>query len=322
MAELPDRFSGALSESFTSKLPAIAKYTWGILAYSLLVILWGAYVRASGSGAGCGAHWPLCNGQVIPQNAQVQTMIEFTHRLMSGATLLFVAGLVVWAWKAYPRGHIVRLGAGLALLFTLTEALLGAGLVLFELVGQNTSALRAGSVAAHLANTFLLLASITLTAWWASGGGRLRLRGQGRTLWLLLIGLFAVMLIGATGAITALGDTLFPSTSLAQGLQQDFSPVAHFLIRLRVIHPFIAVLTGLYVLVLAMRLAAGIDNRLVRLLAGVVAGIFVLQLGLGALNVYLLAPIWMQMVHLLTADLLWINLVLISAAVLSLPQTT
>ena len=187
-------------------------------------------------------------------------MIEFSHRVTSGLTLVFVAGLLLWAWRAYPKGHPVRLGAVLAVGFTITEALVGAGLVLFQLVAQNDSVARAVSVAVHLANTFLLLASLTLTAAWASGARRLRLAGRARLSWPLGIGLLGVLILGVTGAITALGDTLFPSGSLVEGMAQDFSPTAHFLIRLRVIHPVVATLTGVYVVILA-RLARLIQRR-------------------------------------------------------------
>ena len=111
------------------RLTNFAKYAWGVLAYNLVVILWGAYVRATGSGAGCGSHWPLCNGEVIPRAQQVETMIEFTHRLTSGMAMLLVAGLLIWALRAYPKGHQVRTGAWLSAFFIITEALVGAGLV-------------------------------------------------------------------------------------------------------------------------------------------------------------------------------------------------
>src|SRR5689334_1454626 len=148
------------------KLNRFAIYAWGVLALNLLVILWGAYVRATGSGAGCGAHWPLCNGEVIPRAPQAEMLVEFTHRLSSGVALLTVAGLLVWALRIYPRGHVARRGAQLAMLFMVSEALVGAGLVLFKLVADNDSLYRAVAIVVHLANTFLLLASITLTAWW------------------------------------------------------------------------------------------------------------------------------------------------------------
>ena len=147
-----------------------AAYAWCVLAFNILVVLWGAYVRASGSGAGCGSHWPLCNGEVVPRSPALATIIEFTHRVTSGLALALVAGLVAWAFRAFPRRHPARLGAVLSLAFILSEALIGAGLVLFEHVAKNASTARAWSLSAHLVNTLTLLACLALTAWWASGG--------------------------------------------------------------------------------------------------------------------------------------------------------
>jgi heme A synthase len=299
-------------------LTRFAKYAWAVLAYNVGVILWGAYVRATGSGAGCGGHWPLCNGQVIPLSPQAATLIEFSHRVSSGLTLLAVLGLVVWAFRAYPRGHPVRLGAGLAMFFTLTEALVGAGLVLFQLVAQNASALRAFSVAVHLTNTFLLLASLTLTALWASGGRPLRLHGQGWAAWWLGLGLAGVLLLGISGAITALGDTLFPASSLVEGLRQDLSPSAQFMIRLRVFHPLIAMAVGLLVMLVAYSLSSSRpDESGRRWLAVALGGLVAVQWLAGITNVALLAPVWMQLLHLFLADLVWIVLVLLAATVLA-----
>lgn len=299
------------------KVSRFATYTWGLLAYNLLVILWGAFVRATGSGAGCGAHWPLCNGEVVPRAPQVETMIEFTHRLSSGLVLLLVIGLVVWAWRMFPKGDPVRLGAMLSLIFTITEALLGAGLVLFKLVADNDSMARAASMALHLVNTFLLLGALTLTAWWAAGGGRLRLRAQGLVGWLLAGGFIGMLLLGMSGAITALGDTLFPAGSLAEGMRRDFSPTAHFLEELRVWHPVIAIMMGFYLFFAGQFIARQRTDRATRWCAWGLGALFVIQLGAGVVNLLLLAPVWMQLVHLLLADLVWITLVLLSAAALT-----
>ena len=299
------------------KLSRFAKYAWGVLAYNVAVVLWGAFVRASGSGAGCGSHWPLCNGVVIPQSPQIETLIEFTHRLMSGLALLLVVGLIVWAFRAYSKGHPARLGAGLSMFFIVTEALVGAGLVLFEWVAQDASTGRVISMAVHLANTFLLLASLTLTAWWASGGAPMRLRGQGLALWALGLGALGVLALGVTGAITALGDTLFPSASLAEGMRQDLLPTAHFLVRLRVWHPIIAVTVGLYLIFAAGLVAMFRPTPANKRTAIGLIVLFLLQLGAGLLNLALLAPVWMQIVHLLLADSVWIALVLLSASALS-----
>lgn len=291
-------------------------YAWIVLGYMLLVIMFGAFVRATGAGAGCGSHWPLCNGEVLPRPERIETLIEFTHRITSAISGILVLIMLFWAFRAFPKGHPVRLGAILSTFFVITEGLVGAGLVLFELVANNVSVARTVSIAAHLINTFLLLASLTLTGWWGKGGGRLRLRGQGTVGWLLALAFVAMLILGATGAITALGDTLFPVGSLAEGLAQDFDANAHFLIRLRVWHPVVAVATGIFLWyassVIARRRAS--DNT--RRFANLIKGLFVIQLLAGFVNVVLLAPVWMQLLHLLLADLVWIALVLLAAAAL------
>lgn len=299
------------------ELNRFAKYAWGVLAFNLLVILWGAYVRASGSGAGCGSHWPLCNGEVIPRSAQVETLVEFAHRITSGLAFVLVIGLLIWALRAYPKGNVVRTGAWLAMIFMTTEALIGAGLVIFEWVADDASVGRAVAIAIHLANTFLLLASITLTAWWASGGRPIKLKGHRGALWGLGLGLAGVLLLGLTGAITALGDTLFPSASLSEGLQQDFSASAHFLIRLRVWHPLVAIGVGFYLILLAGVLGLLRSDRFIKRFALALVLLFIVQFGVGITNLLLLAPVPVQLVHLLLADLVWITLVLLVAATLT-----
>ena len=299
------------------KIEKFRIFSWGVLFFNVAVVLWGAYVRATGSGAGCGSHWPLCNGEVVPRSPQIGTVIEFAHRLSSGLALILVVSLFFWAWRAFPRKHPVRMGASLSLVFIITEALVGAALVLFAWVAQDESLGRVISIAVHLINTFLLLASITLTAWWSTGAKPVRLEGGGRKAWMLLAGMAGVLLIGVTGAITALGDTLYPSASLAEGLQQDFSGTAHFLIRLRIYHPIIAVLvSGLIGLIVYQTLRSGRDAW-VRRFSAILGTIIILQLNAGLLNVFLLAPVWMQLVHLFLADALWISLIILAAAILA-----
>jgi len=296
-----------------------AIYAWIVLAWNLAVILWGAYVRATGSGAGCGSHWPLCNGVVIPQAPQVHTAIEFTHRMMSGLALLLVLGLLLWGRSLYRRGQPTWLGIHLSAAFILVEALLGAGLVLFELTAQNQSAARAVAVAIHLANTFVLVGCLALTAWWASGRPAVRLKEQ-RVLPWLLAGLLGMILIGMSGAVTALGDTLFPVSSLSEGLLADADPSAHFLVRLRVYHPLIAIAVAVYSLYVGRALfvrTSGFSRRLLM----IVFGLGLLQLTAGLTNVLLLAPIPMQMIHLLLADLVWIAYLLTAAELLAARST-
>jgi cytochrome c oxidase assembly protein subunit 15 len=295
---------------------ALRNVSWAVLAYTVGVILWGAFVRASRSGAGCGAHWPLCNGVMIPRDPSIETIIEFSHRLTSGFALIAVVVLLVWVWRARAPGHPARRAAAWSVFFMLTEAAVGAGLVLFEYVAENESIARAQWMAAHLVNTFLLLAAQTLTAWWLSGGAapaRERRRGTVLVLSAIAIGL---LLVGASGAVAALGDTLFPERTLAEALSADLSPTSHLTIRLRVLHPTLAVLTAIVLFFGAPRLARSGDTT-ARSLGRWVASLAALQLVIGAANVILLAPVWMQMLHLVVADLLWILFVLLGATVLA-----
>jgi cytochrome c oxidase assembly protein subunit 15 len=294
----------------------LARFAWGVLAYNLAVILWGAYVRASGSGAGCGAHWPLCNGEVIPRSPSVQTLIEYSHRLTSGLALLAVLALLAGTWRRCATGHPARRGALLSAVFILTEAAVGAGLVLFELVADNASMARAMFMAAHLVNTFVLVAVLTLTAWWLSGQPDLSPRARPGAAW-AWAGLAAgLLLAGTSGAVAALGDTLYPAASHAEGLAATLSPSSHLLLRLRALHPVIAVTVGGLVMLVAPRLAV-VDDDLGQRLGRAVLLLAAVQLLGGLLNLLLLAPVWMQIVHLLLADLLWIAFVLLGARALA-----
>jgi cytochrome c oxidase assembly protein subunit 15 len=302
------------------KQSRLATFAWGTLALNLGVILWGAYVRATGSGAGCGSHWPLCNGEVLPRSPGLETVIEFTHRLTSGLALLAVIGMWIWSRRLYPAGHLVRKGATLSLVFIIIEALLGAGLVLFELVADDDSMMRAFSMVAHLLNTFVLIAVLSLTAWWASGHADPLTRGPRGALPILAAAAAAVLFVGATGAIAALGDTLFPSASLEEGLRNSFSSDSHPLIQLRKYHPLAAILTGAGVVAAARYLSRATRDATTARLGRLLMGIYVAQIIAGTVNIILLAPVAMQLLHLLLADLLWITLVLFGASALAANQ--
>ncbi len=298
-----------------------AAFTWLVLIYNVLVILWGAFVRATGSGAGCGSHWPLCNGVVVPRAPQVETLIEFSHRLTSGLAALLVLALIVWGFRVYSRGHIIRKSLVLCGILMILEALIGAGLVLFGWVADNQSVARAVSMALHLVNTFFLLAALAFTGWWATGGPRVTLRGRGWLAAAWLVGLGGVIFLGMSGAVTALGDTLFPAGSLAEGVRADFEPTAHFLVRMRVWHPVIAVVAAVYIVTLARTLASRRPAPLTARLANLQVALFVIQLVAGGINLILLAPVWMQLVHLALACTVWVSLVLLGAAAFSVPAT-
>jgi heme A synthase len=284
-----------------------AQFAWTVLGFNVLVILWGALVRASKSGEGCGDHWPLCNGTVIPHAAQIATIIEFTHRASIPVATVLVVAMAAWAFRAF-RGELAWKGSMASLIFLVTEALLGAGLVLFKYTGADVSVGRVLYLSAHLINTHMLLAAIALTAWW--GSGRRGIEWTGSTARLLQIAIGVALAIGVTGAVTALSDTVFPATSLRGGLAADLSVASPMLVRLRILHPALAIVGGFFTLIVAVRVTRAPG------LARAVRGLVILQVCAGSMNLILLAPVWMQLVHLLLADLLWIALVLFMAETL------
>jgi heme A synthase len=298
-------------------LSRFAKYAWAVLALNVLVILWGAVVKATGSGAGCGAHWPLCNGEVVPLARPVETLIEFAHRASSGLALLGVLGLVFWAFRAYPAGHRVRRGAVASLVLIVVESLLGASLVLFGWTAFDTSLMRVVLQPIHLTNTLLLVAAILATAWWASGGAPVSVRGRGGLAAAFVAGLLGLIVVSGSGALISLGDLLYPASSLAEGLAQKFDPTAHFLVRLRLWHPGLAVGAGLYLLWLAFSVPTAVATPGARRIAWLVVGLVAAQWLAGLVNVLLLVPLWAQVIHLFLADSLWIALLLWAASALA-----
>jgi len=320
-----DRSEAATSAHTNAEVPLrrrnkIVRLAWSVLGYNVAVVLWGAFVRATGSGAGCGRHWPLCNGEVVPQPKSIATIIEATHRATSGIAVIAVLVLLVATLVGLPKGHRARRGAAFSTAFIFAEALIGAGLVLFELVAHDASMKRGLSMILHLSNTFLLLGALALTAWWAQteegapskddGGDRERARPPLALRLAIRFSLGGVLLLGASGAVAALGDTLFPATSLREGLAQDLSPMAHVFLRLRLLHPVIALGAGVLVLGTAGLVRGMSTSARARKLARLVTVLYVVQFGVGLLNLSLLAPVAMQLVHLLLADATWIALVL------------
>lgn len=296
---------------------AYARFAWGVLGYNLFVIAWGAFVRATGSGAGCGSHWPLCNGEIIPRSPTIETLVELGHRVTSGIALLLVAALVVGAWRRYPPHHAVRRAALCSAIFLVMEALIGAGLVLLELVAQNASFARGYWVGGHLINTFFLVAALTMTAWLASGHAAPRLRDNSGLAWTCAIALAGILILGSSGAITALGDTLFPPASLTEAKAQTLAESAHLFVRLRIWHPVVAFSVFFLVLVTIWQSAGTSESPTVMRFAAALFALFTAQLAVGALNVWFLAPVVLQLLHLLLAHAIWIVTLLLGASALA-----
>jgi heme A synthase len=309
----------AQTYSSTAGRKRFAAYAWFVTALTLAVILWGAYVRASGSGDGCGAHWPLCNGSVVPDATQAKTLVEFAHRATSGIAFLLVVLLVVWALKGFRRGHPVRGAALLSGLLIVTESLIGAGLVLLRYVADNASVARAVYLSVHLLNTFLLVAALALTAWWASRRESERPRLREFLSGHVGAALLGALALGVSGAVAALGATLFPESAEGFPVVEGMTPASRLLFSLRQyrLHPLLAILVGGYLAYFAFALLKKHADVWVRRWAASVLTLVAAQFGVGLLNAALLAPVWLQIVHLLLADLLWLALVLLSAASLT-----
>lgn len=292
-----------------------SRFSWGMLGYVLVVILWGVYLRASGSGDGCGVDWPSCGGFFIPRSGeQPKTYIELAHRASTMLLGFLLLGQFIWAWRTFPRRHPVRFALGAALFFTLLESWIGRHLVKNNLVAYSEAAERVYWFAGHQVNTLMLAASFALIAWWGSGQPAPKLRKQGP--FLFLAGLSAVLFLGltVTGAISALGDTLYPPESHLQVMEQALLPTANTVMKARPTHPYTAV-----VVAMVLCLAAGLFDHLrpspmTRRFAYGVWLMLGVQMMIGLINVGLLAPIWMQLIHTAAADVLWISLILMCAA--------
>jgi heme a synthase len=304
---------------------SLSRLAWFTVGFNVLVILWGAVVRATGSGAGCGAHWPTCNGEVIPLDPSVGTLIEYSHRLTSGLALILVALVLYKVRRHREPGHLARFWSAASMVLILTEAAVGAGLVLFERVASDTSIARGYWMSGHLVNTFLLLAALTLTARFVDspsgtvpkGIGPLEATFPSRTRGLpTLLAVLVLVATGVSGAIAALGDTLFKASSLREAIAQDFSSASHIFLRIRILHPVIALIGGGLVLLVAYRtMTSNPDRSKARSFGLALAALVVTQWFVGLTNLVLLAPTWLQIVHLLVADLIWMTLILVAAGV-------
>ena len=298
----------------------LRRFAWTLLGYNVLVILWGAVVRATSSGAGCGDHWPLCNGTIVQHHPRAATIIEFLHRMSSGLVLIGVLFLLVWTFRSTVRGTWARVTASIATALTINEAFLGAMLVKLGYVDQNASVGRSIFFSLHLSNTLLMLATVAVTAAFLSATTlNSRYDTRLRHLPTALIGLGATLIVGVTGSLAALGDTLFPAQTLSAALVQDLAPHTNWLIRVRILHPLSAMVAAAFIGWLVFRAVTVTDAKPQRPLALGVIVLLGFQIVLGLADVALLAPVWLQVLHLLGADLLWISMVVLAVRLCVLP---
>jgi heme A synthase len=293
------------------------KFSWAVLASVVVFALWGAVVRATGSGAGCGSHWPTCNGELVPTSPGAATLIEYVHRVSVAIIGFPVLAQLFWSRRLYPRGHHARRAVAWSMVLMVSEYAIGASIVLLRYTGDNASVARAVWMALHLCNTFLLIGAMTLAAHYAGGAPSVRLAGQGARAVAAIAALVGLLFVGMTGAIAALGDTLFPARDLATAVQADFAPAAHFLVRLRALHPFAALAVAFGILGVRLLLTGRRPSTAVVRWGRALRLLIAAQLCFGLLNMMLLAPTWMQIGHLLLADLVWMALVLFVASALA-----
>ena len=303
-----------------TKLDRFAKYAWFVFAWNIVVILWGVFLRASKSGDGCGQHWLTCRGEVIPSAPELKTIIEFSHRVSSTTAGILLVILFVWAFWRWRHGNskqnrrIVTAAFG-SFVFVIIEGLLGAGLVLTGNTAENLTPERPLWMAAHLINTFILLAFLTLTARYASGGKPIYyFQEQRKYKAAIAIGAAAIFLVGISGSIAALSGMIFPAGTIAQGVAMDFSPTSNILLRLRLLHPITAILVSVFLIFLTGWLARKTGNeRSVARWSNILSILILCQIAFGAATLLTLAPIAMQLGHLFFADSIWISFVLMSA---------
>lgn len=290
----------------TRSTKSVSRLAWVTLSFFILVVLWGAVVRATGSGGGCGSNWPLCNGDYFPSHPRVATIIEFTHRSTSGICTLLLIILGIFTFRVTPRGHRARKSMLWAGFLLITEASLGAMLVLRHWVEANVSTGRVIAQSVHLTNTMLFMASLALTAWFLTDNSPAVEEQRGRPV--ALLGIFSTLLVAATGSLAALADTLFPSSSLSAAFAADASATAPILIRMRWLHPAAAIVSVACILLM-------VRGMWKRPRARFVVVMLAMQFVLGIGDVLLLAPIWMQVLHLLSADIYWVALVLLASGI-------
>lgn len=289
------------------------KMAWFTLALNILVVIGGAVVKSTGSGAGCGEHWPICNGEVIPRPQQIETVIEFTHRATSGLALLAVGILVLWARRVTTPGSRVRRAAYWSAGFIVFESLLGAVLVLGGWTAIDVSWWRVVLQPIHFINTMILLAFLLLTAWWATDAPPAEWRNHSNGFWWrFAAAAVLLMIVNGTGSIISLGDLLI------RELGETSGGLVELLYRLRPGHPAIAIAAGAIVVWLTFDRSLT-PNATARRWAWVCAGFVVAQWAVGLLNVVMNVPLWTQILHLLMADGAWLALILWLAT--ALPQT-
>ncbi|MFB0900591.1 MAG: COX15/CtaA family protein [Dehalococcoidia bacterium] len=284
-----------------------------VVVYTLINILIGVVVRSTGSGAGCGVSWPSCNGAIFISGSVQSELIEYIHRLSSGINLLLVILLFLIIIKFLRNNHNAVLFSALSVCFIFIEAGIGAFIVFYQWVADNSSMGRAIVVPFHLVNTFFLMFFLIATTWILFQNNRLNLNFKILSLshWKkFLFGFLLFFLLSTSGATSALADTLFEAIDLKSELLSDISGNAHILSRIRIFHPIIAICTVFWITYCSKNINLIYKNKIMKRLYNYLIFSFIIEFCIGILNVLLLVPIFLQIVHLLIAHLVWTFMVI------------
>lgn len=298
------------------QIQTFQKFSYYLIFYTLLVIVWGAWVRISHSGDGCGASWPLCHDQLVPLQTETvgKTWIEYLHRLTSGLYGVVVLVQFFWGRKIFEKDHPILFWLWMSLGFMISEALLGAGLVLLGLVGNDESVGRVSIMTLHLLNSMILTASVA-SVWNFSKSSFIRSQLAFEKIKVspkILISAFVIpfLVVGATGAWAALSSTLFPSQSFIESIMKEFAPDSHFLISLRTLHPIFGTILGAGLILLLILLKPMQINEEIRQRQKTLQYLILAQIFIGYLTMFLVSPIKLKFIHLILAHSSWIFLVL------------
>ncbi len=263
-------------------------------------------------------NWPLCHDEWIPESDSSKTWIEWLHRASSSVFGLYILFLAFLSFKYFPKNHKIRFWSSTALIFTISEALIGAFLVLKGLTGQNTSGLRLFILNAHLLNSLFLTASIVLCLRYAVGSVSIPFKKITS-----LAGFY--LLIAFTGSTASLSNTLFPSSSLKEGWLMDFDEHSPWIVQFRLWHPAAAVLIAGAVLLYLLwnfekkdffplksffkkqkSILYSVQDLVYSNSRLLLTGLLFLGILTGAITLLTLSPLVMRMIHLLTAYLIWV----------------
>lgn len=309
-------------------MSAFAKYAWFALGYNVLVIVWGVFLRASKSGDGCGQFWLTCNGELIPSAPQFKTVIEFSHRMttaIDGIVMLVLLGWAIRLWYSgrSPQNRRILYAAVGSMFFVITEAAVGAGLVLTGNTAEAVTDTRPLWAIGHLVNTFILLSFLTLTAWFATRERRVIVQPSTKAALFIGLGVVGLLFVGSSGSLAALSNMLFPSQSIAEGIAKDFSGQSDLILRLRLSHPIFSILTSVYLIFIAGWLKANVpEDPQTAWWSKVLSILVMVQVAFGGATLLTLGPVVMQLGHLLLADLVWISFVLLVLSFLAARSRT